>query len=319
MRFQNPQCEGVNRDRILFTSKSARPRRPIADDSSTIFSKPALRLKADAEKRRVSLFMDPNDPFFHAITQLVNRVDVHGDISIIDIRIVGDALNSDLSVSTCDGFINVKAKDKINGQYSLMPMPFTAIRVEESGHILPFLRMVANFYWHLHSNVTDHAKLSDKISVEFLSAVGDAHIKFTNTCNVALYIALFHFNVADLTIEEYRLGSTSVDGNDSFCLPGKESLTIGLNNNHDGKRPPTKHDNKHITGAHVNFLKLYISTNPSDYSSRIAQMSPLDHNATRADCSKPAKRCRWGILKIPIAVQQLVSTLPNTELQNRSF
>ncbi|KAG6825659.1 hypothetical protein H0H87_008982, partial [Tephrocybe sp. NHM501043] len=147
--------------------------------------------------------MNPNDPFFHAITQLVNRrVDAQDDnnTSIIDIRIVGNAPNSDLTFSTCNGFVNVEAKDEINGQYSLMPMPFTAIRVEESGHILPFLRMAANFYWHLHSNVTDHAKLSDKISVEFLSAVGGAHIKFTNTCNVALYIALFHFNVADLTI-----------------------------------------------------------------------------------------------------------------------
>ncbi|KAG6914882.1 hypothetical protein DXG01_014761 [Tephrocybe rancida] len=243
----------------------------------------------------------------------------------------------DLVIGTRGGLVQFEVTDPICRHYGLAHMPYLDVRVgdQESDYLMCILRSAADFYRHLHHSRTKEPSLTQRVDVECLElerskklnkdlnsvyvpkrgchnliidktitiSVHEEKIygfKIINKSNDPLYVALFYFDVSDLSIVTYYLPATAADDKVDFPLPANRSLTIGFG---DGGWLPRTYFLRENQKVDVGFLRLYLSTNYVDYSG-IAQQTPfLAGGRGDQPVVSETRRNLWDALTIPIIQQ----------------
>lgn len=221
----------VASDTDLFNSRCS-----VIGGSSLSLSQPAYAVQTRVgEGQDMRLFIEANDAFldlFRRLGEEMQRTNP-GHRSFFLVNNANE--NPALALSTRDSLVQFHVMDETCRKYGLTRMPFDDIRVDESEYLFSILSSAADFYWNLrHSNRTNGA-LTQMIIVECLKLVRSGkytdeldpiHIpepggqnlnvggtimididandmygyQITNTSAVPLYVALFYFDVSDLSI-----------------------------------------------------------------------------------------------------------------------
>jgi len=205
-------------------------------------------------------------------------------------------------------------------QFGLHQMPFRVNPTYDD--VFPVINASAHYYWHLRRNNSDRV-LQNRIDVVFtkvkeletydddfnpiIEPVGDNlnvegvvnlvvdpddmyGIKIVNRSSLDLYPSLFFFDNSDLSIASYYQPPTA-NVNVDVPLPkqtpnGPGSLSIGYGS---GGSVPLSYYMRDGQDVDVGFLKLFLTTQPVDYSN-IPQSSPFnsDERANAPPKARPA-------------------------------
>ncbi|KAG6901492.1 hypothetical protein C0995_011170 [Termitomyces sp. Mi166 len=290
------------------------------------------------KKQDIRLFIEPHDAFLDLFIKLGQDMQrSNTDPRKRSFRLVNDACEEpDLVIRTHEGLVRFEIRDRICRQYGLTYMPFNDVGADETEYLLTILRSAADFYWRLRYSNKD-SSLTQRVKVECFELVPTGELtpelddvfeangqnlnlngvifadvkddvdtlygyRIINTSNKPLYVALFYFDMSDLSIAPYYLPGTAGQGQADFSLPANGSLTIGFG---DGGWAPRTYYLRENQDVDVGFLKLYVSTTYVDYSIGIEQPSPFQRS--RGNIFTPRNRGFWGALTIPIIQRRVRS------------
>ncbi|KAG6918442.1 hypothetical protein DXG01_014623 [Tephrocybe rancida] len=314
-------------DTTQFTSRCA-----AVGDTSFTLSQHGYALQTRVGQRLdIRLFIEPNDAFLEVFRQLGEEMGrSYADPSKRFFRLINNVDEQpDIAIRTHGGLVEFEIEDELCRQYGLTHMPFNNIQPDESEYLLSILRSGADFYRYLrHSN--KEGSLTQRVHIECLELelsgeltddlddifvpkqdsanlviggtifvdVDDNRVygyRILNTSETPLYVALFYFDVSDLSIARYHLPSM-VNGQPEFCLPANGSLSIGFG---DSPWEPRTYYLREGQSMDVGFLRLYITKTYIDYSD-IVQNSPFGRNPLRSNTIQPKESAFGDALTIPI-------------------
>ncbi|PBK98114.1 hypothetical protein ARMGADRAFT_568599 [Armillaria gallica] len=195
-------------------------------------------------------------------------------------------------VVTDDNFLQFEITNTICRQHGMTCIPY-GINIRDSVTIHQVHQCSATFYSHLH-HPGKESSLAGKVILECMEIDFDEKptgdnlningvifvdadrvtrygYKITNTTLVPLYVSMFYFNLSDLSIDAYQLGSE-----DDAPLPPGESQTIGYGTREvrAGSLGTLGYSVRIGQVADVGFLKLFFSTEYLNLSA-IIQESPF--------------------------------------------
>ncbi|KZS99633.1 uncharacterized protein LAESUDRAFT_718559 [Laetiporus sulphureus 93-53] len=370
---QNPQCEGVNQNRILFNVKVARrsgtsyimaagAARGITDGAMFAFYQNAsidkctpplgtlsvrkantfesvldilsgcllahalaqsgvvLQVKARvAEELRICIASkkELHDVFKAVAEEMESETSPYSKIILVDASLA--LLKADLQ----NGSVVFDNLDPLVARYKPTRLSFNVSA--DADTVCPVLRSAAHYFWHLRRTNTQ-AALRHDVLVEFTELtfpdddlLADARpcrpnlnvdgvvelivdedtkygIRIVNGTNLPLYPALFFFESTNLKIESYYQPPTAGQFTVDPPLEPHGSLTIGYGSS--GSIP----FNYYLAEGEdwdVGFLKLFLSTEPVDFSN-IPQPCPVDEDFRGAALVKTKMNSVWDTMLLTV-------------------
>ncbi|KAG6899196.1 hypothetical protein C0993_012399 [Termitomyces sp. T159_Od127] len=299
--------------------------------SSECFAEVPLPIFGVAYAVQVStlrLFIDRKDPSYARLVQSIGPL--LANTSRHSVQLVDAGKGQDLSMSMYNGRVQFGIGNEICRQYGLTDMPYD-VAVDDTDKVLSILRCASDFYSRLDLNHPNKGNsLKGKVHVgchkliarttedlgtfldreeanlnkEGLIDIGDDlgddtpyGFTISNSLNLPLYVALFYFDMSDLSIVQYYHPPTANNEKVDVPLPPRCSLPIGYG---DGGWDAQKYTLRENQTIDVGFLKLYVSTKYIDYSS-ICQSSPFHNGHARATgIFEMRPKEVWSTMIIPI-------------------
>ncbi|KAG6906653.1 hypothetical protein DXG01_012739 [Tephrocybe rancida] len=310
-----------------FTSRCS-----IHGDITFALLRPAYAIQTCVgERPDIRLLIEQSEGFLDLFKRLNEEMQrPYADPSKRFFRLVENPFEQpDLVIGTPDGLVQFEVQDPVCSQYGYTHMPFNNIRPDESAYLLSILRSAADFYWHLRNSKKD-SSLTENVHIECLQLESSGELtddldeifvpkqdgtnlvigglifididdsalygyRILNESETPLYVALFYFDISDLSISQYHLSGAFANGKLDSCLPAHGSLTIGFG---DSPWMPRSYFLRKNQKIDVGFLRLYAATSYIDFSN-IVQDSPFGRYP-KLDQVWPKKRVFGEAFTIPV-------------------